>query len=336
MKNLFGFLMNRFVTRINTAIYYFKKESKLQFFCRVLRFMICKYVNLGHLLKLQLLKARTKDRHILKEILGSNMLLDLNDQGISLDLLMNGIRETLATEVTKKIIKKGDVIIDIGANIGYYALLESRLAGPTGKVFAIEPVNENIKQLKKNIELNKYSNIEAFQLAIGDKDKKGFIYLSDRSNWCSMNYLEYVKVNKKIKKEVVEVMTLDRFLEDKPFPDLIRIDVEGYEYEILKGMQNLLKTNRPLKIFLEIHVTDDLREKMIENVDTLFRHGFKFKIGAWKDLRSRSNLLKSIYNFLSRKIDPNSVGYFYTDNPDDLKSILNKKEIFPQVLFERE
>ena len=85
---------------------------------------------------------------------------------------------------------------------------------------------------------------------------------------------------------------------------------------------------------MEIH-PKGLQRKMGEMLDILHRYGFKFKVGTGRDLRSRSHLLNSIYNVLSKKINPNSVGYFYADNINDLKIILSEGDIAPQVLFER-
>lgn len=129
--------------------------------------LITRYIQLSNRQILKKLIKQSKGRFTIKKINGSKMYLDINDEGLSHDLISDGVREFYATQKMKKEIKKGDVIVDIGANIGYYALLEARLVGKKGIVYAIEPVPRNIAILKKNIELNNYSNLEVYQLAYG-------------------------------------------------------------------------------------------------------------------------------------------------------------------------
>ena len=135
------------------------------------------------------------------------------------------------------ILRKGDVVLDIGANIGYYALLESMLVGETGLVYAVEPVISNFKQLEKNIQLNNAGNIRSFQFAFGAEKAETEIYISDKCNWCTLNK---EAIRDCVGSQKVSVVPVDSFLEDKATPKLIRMDVEGYEYEVLQGMTNTL------------------------------------------------------------------------------------------------
>ena len=86
---------------------------------------------------------------------GSLMHLDKFDES---DLSINGIYEPLETEIIKEKIQNGDIVIDIGASIGYFTLLLAKLVGTTGKVFAFEPEPSNFSLLNENIKLNKYNN----------------------------------------------------------------------------------------------------------------------------------------------------------------------------------
>ena len=82
------------------------------------------------------------------------MYLDPKDRGISRTLLLFGERELDHKLILERIVKKNMKIFDIGANIGYYVLMESNLIGEKGKILAIEPVDKNIKLLRKNLKLN--------------------------------------------------------------------------------------------------------------------------------------------------------------------------------------
>ena len=100
---------------------------------------------------------------------GFKMYLDKQDSsGFSLE---TGY-EKIETQVMKDNIKKGDVVIDCGANIGYYSLLFSKLVGDSGKVFAFEPDPTNFSLLQKNLKENNIKNVIALNLAVSDKNEK--------------------------------------------------------------------------------------------------------------------------------------------------------------------
>ena len=176
------------------------------------------------------------------------MYLNLSDQGISRELALKGIRENNGVEIMRKILKPGHVVVDIGANIGFYALFESKLVGSDGKVYAIEPVTENINLLRRNVDLNHCKNIEIFHYAIGSTDTTSQIYLSDKSNWHSM-----IQRNQQCDTQNVNVLKLDTFLKNKLKPTFIRMDLEGYELEVVKGMLTTLKECQQLVVFIEVH-----------------------------------------------------------------------------------
>jgi FkbM family methyltransferase len=169
------------------------------------------------------------------EVNNSQMILYPRNGAIHFDLFLYKKREPICTEylLHSGILKKGDVALDIGANIGYYALTESRLVGEQGKVYAVEPVQENYDLLRKNVTLNCLENIGSFRFAFGGSAKRAKIYVSESVNLCALDKDSVGGVI--VGEEDVQVETVDTFLEDKGQPQLIRMDVEGYEYEIFKG-----------------------------------------------------------------------------------------------------
>jgi FkbM family methyltransferase len=190
----------------------------------------------------------SSEKSVIVHVNGSEMWLNLGDKGINDDLFLYEKREPICTDYLMNlgVLKEGEEVLDIGANIGYYVLIESNLVGDSGKVYAIEPVFSNIKALKSNIKLNNCENVEIFRLAVSDKDGKSRIYVSDRSNLSAMEKSR--AGGKVIGAEEVEVVTLDSFFKDKNISSFIRMDVEGYEYNIIKGMAKTLKEARTLKI----------------------------------------------------------------------------------------
>lgn len=254
----------------------YKQDTKLGFVCRIARF---------GLLSVPIAIAETKARglrqngyrYIVENIHGSDMLLNPHDRGIGSDLLLYGNREPLISTKFREILKEGMVVYDIGANIGYYALQESRIVGKSGYIYAIEPIPYNIQVLEKNIHLNGYKNIEVHNLAIGERPYNGRINVSGMSNLSTMldksGYRHY-------EGDIpVRVESVDSFSESQKLPDVIRMDTEGFEVNIVRGMKRLLNMNKPLILFIEVHF-DMLRGNVIEMLRTLKDAGFKVKVAT--------------------------------------------------------
>jgi len=195
---------------------------------------------------------RSKDGQVVRQVQDSFMFLDLRDTGISRELTLYGVHERNSTGHIKQILKPGMKILECGANIGYYAMLEARLVGPTGKIYAVEPSPKNIAWLKRNIAINNYENIEVIPGAFGAEKGTAPFYVDVRSNLSS-----FVKRDDLTEFEVVDVdmMNIDSFMETPEHDvDLIRMDVEGYETEILKGGEKTLMSDRaPKYFFIEVH-----------------------------------------------------------------------------------
>ena len=186
------------------------------------------------------------------KIHGSYMSLDAHDPGISTILLMQGTREPGHVEQVKNNIKPGMTGIDLGANIGYYALMEAQLVGATGKIYAIEPEPGNIDLLKKNIEGNGFQNrFSISQYLVGDRNEIGKLQISALSNRHS------VSMDGKGEFLEVPMTTLDTFMERNGLTpeniDFLRMDIEGYEVIAFQGMSQLMSAKTPLKIFIEFH-----------------------------------------------------------------------------------
>jgi len=313
----------------------FKDDGILVFGYRILFFLFRIFLGIyDHILfKILKLKLWSKGKFIIKNIHGSQMCLDVNDPGISKDLILADTREPAHTELMKNILKSGDTIIDIGANIGYYALLESKIVGKTGKVYAIEPVKRNIDLLKKNILLNNYKNIETFEAAVSRENKTKNMYLTTKSNWCTLRLSKNDKIDEQVvDKVLVKTITLDKFVEDKKFPNLIRMDVEGYEIEIIKGMKNILAEKKSLKIIIELHCCflSDLGFDMLRELE---KNGFKIRL-FFRDCSSlmlnKSKLIKKIYYYLGKKI--NGV-YEFIYKDIDVKELEVMKNILEKETF---
>ena len=127
------------------------------------------------------------------EILGHKMYLDPND---SLNLSIDGVFGEFDTSLVESKINQNDIVVDLGANIGYYTLLSARKIGKNGKVFSFEPEPRNFELLKKNIQINNYDNVILEQKDVSDKStKEQLFYLIKWVNIHSMKFnLKYLNI----------------------------------------------------------------------------------------------------------------------------------------------
>ena len=176
------------------------------------------------------------------EIEGRKMYLD---DGDALFLSINGIHEKIITNLIKKEIHRGDIVVDIGAHIGYYTLQFANLVGPTGKVYAFEPEPKNFELLKKNVQINKHDNVVLIQKIVSDKVGIVEFFIS-KFDSIGNKLFKSDESGSSIK---VGSTTLDEYFKDlKKKIDFIKMDIQGGEGKATLGMKNLLKENKNLKI----------------------------------------------------------------------------------------
>ena len=125
-------------------------------------YLIVKIITKLPLLSTVFKKACRQKLLVKVRVLNSWMYLNLFDPGISYQLIVNGIREPGHVEQVRGALKAGMKGIDLGANIGYYVLLESRLVGTEGHIYCIEPASDNIALLRENIHENNFVVIHRF------------------------------------------------------------------------------------------------------------------------------------------------------------------------------
>lgn len=142
-------------------------------------------------------------------------------------------------------IQEGDVVFDVGANVGFYTLMAAQLVGPTGKVVAFEPVLRNLRYLKEHLSLNGISNVVVIDAAVSDSD--GEVNFDPSPNNSAGHFSSDGALR-------VRTVRLDDvvFRDHLPPPDCIKIDVEGAELMVLLGAGQLIAQKKPL-IFLATH-----------------------------------------------------------------------------------
>ncbi len=145
----------------------------------------------------------------------------------------------------------GDVVFDIGSNVGYFTLSCSKLVGKNGKVYSFEAITETANILEKNCHLNSLQNITIYKKAVSDKKEKTIFLIPDQGENHTMASMVWHKEDCSVKKVSVDSIVIDHDSElSKLSPSFIKIDVEGAEAFVLKGMKSMLQKNFPI-IFIE-------------------------------------------------------------------------------------
>jgi FkbM family methyltransferase len=199
---------------------------------------------------------------------GHTIFVDRNNR-LNLSSYPDYIYERLVADVAKKVIKPGNTVVDVGAHIGYFTLLFAKLVGDNGKVYAFEPNPDNFGLLRKNIEVNGYNNVVLEQKAV-----------NSMNGYCKL-YFDKIFVDENIESTDitdVECIRLDDFLKNTNV-DFIKIDVEGSEYDVLKGMEHILENNKNLKIITEYspYHLKAAGIKLEDYINTLIKYNFEIK-----------------------------------------------------------
>src|ERR671920_1170170 len=154
--------------------------------------------------------------------------------------------------------KQGDIVVDIGAHMGRYTIIASKRVGTNGKVVAIEAHPGNFEMLNRNIKLNRLTNIISLNHAVYSKETKVKLYVpGEESGNTIYNTLISDRATNEEKFVEVNANTLDYLLQSKGIKqeevNWIKIDVEGAEFEVLKGAANILSKSKDIALLIEVH-----------------------------------------------------------------------------------
>ena len=241
------------------------------------------------------------------EVQGHKMFLHPGGEDYSL----YGVYGELDTKIVKREIKKGDIVVDIGASIGYFTLIFARAVGNEGKVFAFEPRPERFELLKKNIEINGYHNVTLENMAVmnhtGELD---FYYSKNEKTGFKFTVSKEQSANVS-EKGIAKTIKLDDYFDKKNLSnkiDFIKSDVDGLEFSVLQSADSILK-NKSLKIFFEWdpEYTKIAGNEPEEVLNLLYKNNFKIYLPDHKNQKyteiSKNQLLgiSSEVNILCKK-----------------------------------
>lgn len=196
-----------------------------------------------------------------------------------------GYFELREARFVRSILREGDRVIDVGANIGWYTLLAARAVGPAGHVIAFEPASAAHDHLQSNIALNGFTNVEVLKIGLSSAPRRLQLVYPDTDNAGAARLIETTGAGTG---ETVEVRRFDAFWDAAlrgPIR-LIKIDVEGAELDVLEGMSGILR--RGIADYVMIELDDDrLREQgrsAAEGLDQLAAAGYTLWIPTLRGL----------------------------------------------------
>jgi FkbM family methyltransferase len=212
------------------------------------------------------------DQTVLCRVLGKYLVYaDAQETGITPHLAMDGYWESWITLVLARTVRPGSHCLDVGANHGYYTLVMADAAGPEGRVVPVEPTPRLVELLRQTLDVNGFPDVEVVAKAASDSDGEPLqLVIPPRR---SMNARLVADVGEAEEAVGVESITIDSITRDWPRVDLIKIDVEGAEERVWRGMQRTLADNPELVVALELNVDryDDPRAFLGEIEEAGFR-----------------------------------------------------------------
>lgn len=225
------------------------------------------------------LNPRLRDeprRRVTESAIGARFAVDTQDL-IQRYLYLFGVWEPRMTQWLRRRLAPGDTFVDVGANIGYFSVLASQLVGPEGRVVAIEASQDFQDRLAQNAHLNDCTNIRAVHTAVSDKQQTLTFILASSNNMGANSIVPY---------DGPAESTFD--IEAFPLPDVleedeiararvVKVDVEGAEGSVVRGMAPLLDKLRP-DAEVTVEVTPErmaqLGDDVVELLDTMREAGF--------------------------------------------------------------
>jgi FkbM family methyltransferase len=213
-------------------------------------------------------------------------------------------------DLLPQFLKEGDLVLDVGANIGYFSLKFSKYIGENGYVIAFEPNPETFSILQKNTKNRK--NVECLNLGLSEENDSLNLFVANNnintasflSEYPAEHLLEHEKSVADIKKYKVDLVNGTSFLHKRKINSInfLKIDVEGWEINVLKGLDAVIKSSPGLVIFIELNMLS--QEMSGYKPDDLFKYiiGLGFQIFYLNDNLVLDQLTESNFTKLKDKL----------------------------------
>ena len=180
-------------------------------------------------------------------ISGVDLALNREDAIVSGNLAL-GCYETYNLEVFEAMLRPGMCIVDVGANIGLYSSIAAKNLGPSGRVVAVEPDATNCSFIRRTKEKNQLANLTVIEKAAGDIEGPTLLHLCKTNKADHRTYGDGDRTTVKI-----EMTTIDSIFDELELPpvDILKIDTQGFELFVARGMSRMLEGSPDVSIFME-------------------------------------------------------------------------------------
>lgn len=161
-----------------------------------------------------------------------------------------GNNELIVQKIFQTHLQPGDVLFDIGANVGFFTVISARLVGQQGHIYAFEPEAENVAAIRHNVVLNGFGNVTVIDSAVSDKSGQGELLVAHYSGGSALSTVDTPPPDLK-ETRVVETVSIDELMDNESLsrPKIVKIDVEGAELTVMKGMVETMRQYRPIILY---------------------------------------------------------------------------------------
>ena len=193
------------------------------------------------------LEERLRPRVV--EVNGVKIFLHPQEEFVSESLLRDNAYEAFETKILCEEIKPGHVVLDIGANIGYYTLLAAKLVGEQGRVFAFEPEHQNFALMNKSVKANGFHNVTLVRKAVYNATGPQTLYINQ---WNRGDNRIFESSDDDWPSVTIDATRLDDYFANyQGSIDFIKMDIQGAEITAIEGMSSLLNKHKRVKLFTE-------------------------------------------------------------------------------------
>jgi FkbM family methyltransferase len=213
---------------------------------------------------------------------GFRINVDISDW-LGSHVYVTGEYESTSSSLIKSRLRRGGVFVDVGANIGYFSLLAATQVGPTGCIYAFEPVPRTRAKLLENVQLNNFTQCQVFDVAATNENGHCDIHVGPTSHSGVSSLRQIDDASESVR---VPTARLDTLIDIDRKVDLVKIDIEGAECHALEGMVEILGRWRP---DLVLEITSAFLEglgKKVSDIDALLKQfNYKSCVISHKGLR---------------------------------------------------
>jgi FkbM family methyltransferase len=190
------------------------------------------------------------------KVIGGSRMLVRTDDSLGRVVAISGVWEPNVTAAFRRSLSPGDVCIDIGAHIGYYTLLASKLVGPRGHVYAFEPSPKSYGALQANLNRNRVANVTAIRAAVGENAGSAELYEGPGTNTGGATMQPVLANRRGLRNPVaVDVCLVTAAIQASDLPRVraVKIDVEGAEVDVLRSQAPIFAEAPHLALFVELN-----------------------------------------------------------------------------------